>query len=83
MDVDLLSWVLYSQSYIMIRQHCSTLPLHNLPSAALMDLLWASFQMAAPREEFAYICLYLAPLCPALPTILHTAHKEIQKIELK
>lgn len=39
--------------------------------------------MAAAREEFAYIYLYLAPLCPALPTILHIAHKEIQKIELK
>lgn len=83
MRVDHLSWALYSQSHNEIWRPCSTLPLRNLLSAALMDLLRASFQMAAPKEAFAYIYLYLAPFCPALATILHTAHKEIQKIEPK
>lgn len=83
MHVDQLSWGLYRQRYSKIQRHCSMLPLLNLLSAALMDLLWASFQMAAPKEEFVYIYLYLAPFCPGLATILHTAHKEIQKIEPK
>ena len=83
MHADQLSWALYSQRSNVIRQHRSMLPLRNLLSAALMDMLWASFQTAAPKEEFAYTYLSLAPFCPALATILHTAHKEIRKIEPK
>ena len=56
---------------------------HSLLSAALKDLLQASFQMAVPKEELEYTSLYLAPFCPALATILHIAHKELQKIEPK
>lgn len=83
MHADQLSWALYSQSQTMIWWHCSTLPLHSLLSGALMVLLWASSQKAATKEEFAYICLYLVPFCPALTAILHTAHREIHKIEPK
>lgn len=83
MYVRLSSAGLSIASYSTIWQHCSMLPLCNVLTVALLDLPWTTFQTAAPKEEFAYDCLYSARFCPALATILHIAQKRNSNLKMR